>query len=112
MCKKTFFTESIVAQNLQYNEPQLWCMNMEFKKILQFSLLIKTGDRLREFNFNKGDIESRLQVNVCTDNGDRIFFRMERKEDGWEVIPGKLPPWLTLHQKQISGALEEELKKW
>jgi hypothetical protein len=89
-------------------------MDFVYKKLLQFSLVVKAGDRLREFNFNKkhGESEPFVDVNVCNERGDRIFFRMEKKDAEWTILTQQLPPWLTQSEKNISKAVEEELQHY
>jgi hypothetical protein len=90
-------------------------MHIEFKKAVQFSLLIKTGGRLREFNFRKlNNVEGELlSVNVCNERGDRIMFTMLKTSDSeWEINDDRLPKWILDDKNNIRNAVEEELKNW
>lgn len=87
-------------------------MDFVFRKILQFSLVVKAGNRLREFNFNQCSPEqASLEVNVCTEKGDRIFFRMEKADTQWTISPSNLPAWILQDEQNLSRALDEELRK-
>ncbi|MBL0334022.1 MAG: hypothetical protein IPP73_01420 [Chitinophagaceae bacterium] len=88
-------------------------MDFVFRKRLQFSLVVKAGDRLREFNFNQCSPEQvSLDVNVCTEKGDRLFFRMVKSETKWSINPANVPPWLLKDEQKISTAVEEALRSW
>lgn len=89
-------------------------MHIEFVKAVQFSLLIKTGDRLREFNFRKlrNPEAEKFSVNVCNDRGDRVLFDMVRVKDDWELAPANLPQWIVTNKPRIAAAVEDELKNW
>jgi hypothetical protein len=84
--------------------------------MIQFSLLVKAGDMLREFNFRKlqtTDSPGLFSVNVCDERGNRIFFTMEKSEDDWKVVPvSTLPKWVEQNQTGLSNAIVEELKSW
>lgn len=89
-------------------------MHFEFKKAVQFSLLIKAGGRLREFNFRKlksPDAE-RFSVDVCNERGDRIIFNMHKAGNEWEVAEPNLPKWITDSKTTIREAVDEEMKNW
>lgn len=87
---------------------------MQFVKMIQFTLLVKADGRLREFNFKKlrDPAEESFSVNVCNDRGDRVFFNMYKKDNGWKVQPGELPTWVMQNEKKLQEAVEDELKNW
>ena len=89
-------------------------MELQFTPMLQFSLLVKAGGRLREFNFRKlkSPEQETVTVNVCDDRGDRILFRMQKKETDWQIMQENLPSWITQNEPGLRHALEEELRKW
>lgn len=89
-------------------------MEFKFKKNIQFSLVLKAGDKLREFNFNirKGPEDEYFEVNVSDERGERIFFRMDKKESGWKILPAQYPSWLIQNESMLSKAMEEELSHW
>ena len=89
-------------------------MSMQFNKLVQFSLLVKAGNRLREFNFRKlrSSGDELLDVNVCNERGDRIYFTMQKKEKDWKIVPDHVPEWIGNNEQSLQNAIEEELKNW
>jgi hypothetical protein len=90
-------------------------MRLQFTKMVQFSLLLKAGDRVREFNFRKLRIphEDLFSVNVCDERGNRILFNLEKQETEWKIVPGgKLPRWVVQNEERLREAVEEELRSW
>ena len=89
-------------------------MELRFTPMVQFSLLVKAGGRLREFNFRKlkSPEQETVTVNVCDDRGDRILFRMQKMETDWQITQENLPAWITQNEPGLRQALEEELRKW
>ncbi len=89
-------------------------MQLEFSKMVQFSLLVKAGERLREFNFRKlrDPSEERFTVNVCDERGDRIHFIVQKKEEEWKITTAGLPPWIAQNENKLRQAIEEELRHW
>ncbi len=91
-------------------------MHIEFVKAVQFSLLVKTGERLREFNFRKlkSPDEEKFSVNVSNDRGDRVFFQMTRPNANseWEILATSLPEWVISNKNNLRQALDEEVRKW
>ena len=87
---------------------------MHFNKMVQFSLLVKAGDRLREFNFKKmrHPDEELFAVNVCDERGERIFFNMQKKEANWKIVPASLPGWVSQYENNLQQAIEKELVNW
>ena len=107
-----------LAQGLPLKIPYPYLfMRIQFTKMIQFSLLVKAGDRLREFNFRKLPSQAQypglFSVNVCDERGNRIFFNMEKEEGEWKLIPvNPLPKWIEQGHSGLSHALDEELKDW
>lgn len=89
-------------------------MHFEFKKAVQFSLLIKAGGRLREFNFRKLKTidKERFSVDVCNERGDRIIFNMQKLDNEWEIMEEQLPKWILESKPAIRQAVDEELRNW
>lgn len=89
-------------------------MHLEFSRMVQFSLLVKAGNRVREFNFRKlrNPGEEQLTVNVCDERGDRILFDMHKSDGNWRITPAGLPAWITQSEDQIRTAVEQELTRW
>lgn len=89
-------------------------MHLEFSRMIQFSLLVKAGNRVREFNFRKlkNPGEEQLSVNVCDERGERILFDMHKTEGHWRIAPAGLPAWITQSEDQLRNAVEKELTRW
>ena len=69
-------------------------MHLEFSRMIQFSLLVKAGNRVREFNFRKlrNPGEEQLTVNVCDERGERILFDMHKRDGNWRIAAAELLP--------------------
>jgi hypothetical protein len=88
-------------------------MIIQFNRNIQFSKLIKTDGRLREFNFRRvnGLLEEIFTVDVSDDRGNRIMFKMQK--EGNERIIGSdqpVPDWIRNINSKLNEAIEEELK--
>lgn len=88
-------------------------MHTSFIKIIHFSRLVKISGRLREFNFKKnnnaGDFV--FDVDTADDRGNRIFFRMDKKDNDWVVSSKQsIPDWIELHVEQLAAELEEGIQ--
>jgi hypothetical protein len=89
-------------------------MRLEFSRMIQFTLLVKAGDRVREFNFRKlrNPGEEQLTVNVCDERGERILFGMHKQEGNWRLSADSVPPWISQSEDQLRDAVERELIRW
>lgn len=89
-------------------------MHLEFSRMVQFTLLVKAGDRVREFNFRKlkNPGPEQLTVNVCDERGERILFDMQKQEGNWRIAAEGLPQWITQSEDQLRDAVERELVRW
>lgn len=88
-------------------------MNFNFVRNVHFTKLVKTSDRLREFNFRMlpGTSNSSIHVDVPDDRGNRIMFRMNRLEGNqWRLEPQQLPNWILENEKKLNDLIEEELR--
>lgn len=87
-------------------------MQIQFKKNIQFTKLIKADGRLREFNFRKlgGLNEGMFTIDVSDDKGNRIMFRMQKEEGQWKIIPQALPAWVQRCEQSFHELIEEELQ--
>lgn len=88
-------------------------MNFSFVRNIHFTKLVKTTDRLREFNFRMlpGTSNSSIHVDVPDDRGNRIVFKMNRADGNhWRIDETNLPRWVIDSEKKLDELIEEELK--
>ncbi len=84
-------------------------MHINFSKIVHFTRLIKAGGRLREFNFRKVNVDGEETFNADTvdDRGNRILFRMLKKDGRWALTPLQvLPQWITENEEKFNSEIE------
>ncbi len=85
-------------------------MHVNFSKIIHFTRLVKAGGRLREFNFRKLKTEGDELFNVDTvdDRGNRILFRMQKKDGSWKLFSEQaLPVWITENESKLGSEIDE-----
>lgn len=88
-------------------------MNFSFVRNIHFTKLVKTADRLREFNFRMlpGTSNSSIHVDVPDDRGNRIVFKMNRQDGNqWRIAEHHLPVWVIDSERQLNELIEEELR--
>lgn len=88
-------------------------MNFTFTKNVHFTKLVKTADRLREFNFRMlpGNSNNLFHVDVPDDRGNRIVFRMQKKENNqWQIVEQHLPNWICDNEKKLNDLIAEEMQ--
>jgi hypothetical protein len=87
-------------------------MLVQFNKNIQFTKLVKTDGRLREFNFRRvnGLHEAVFTVDVSDDRGNRIMFKMEKKDTQWRIQDQPLPEWIREAEASFHELIEEELR--
>ena len=80
-----------------------------------FTIVLKAGSRLREFNFTRvyTDPRSCYCVDVVNDGNGWINFRVRQTENGqWEIFSDDaLPEWVTAEKDKLEAALNEEASK-
>lgn len=81
-------------------------------KNIQFSRLVKTEGRLREFNFRKSNPNGVILffVDVTDDRSNRILFQMQKNEELWKIQPQLLPDWILKNENKLHEVIEDELK--
>ena len=79
---------------------------MNHPKNIAFSSLIKIRGRLSEFNFRKRGM-SHYDVDTCDDRGNRIFFKMEKQDDGWKINTAGVPDWVLKDENLINEAIQK-----
>lgn len=79
---------------------------------VQFSRLVKTEGRLREFNFRKSSPGGNISfyVDVTDDRSNRIIFQMQKDNDSWKIQPQLLPDWIVKNENKFHELIEDELK--
>jgi len=88
-------------------------MNFNFLRNIHFTKLVKTTDRLREFNFRllPGNSNSLFHVDVPDDRGNRIMFRMQKTDNSdWKIVDQQLPNWISDNEKKLNDLIEEEVR--
>ena len=89
-------------------------MQTTYFKNIQFSRLIKTDGRLREFNFRRHNDDNGViifSVDVADDRSNRIMFSMRQEGNSWKIVPQELPSWIMLCEKDFHELIELELSK-
>ena len=87
-------------------------MPVHFTRNIQFTRLIKTEGRLREFNFRKSGTtreEERYTVDTVDDRGNRIIFSMLRENETWKLSSTLLPNWITRYESSLNEAIDAEM---
>ena len=87
-------------------------MHFTFSKNISFTKLVKTSDRVREFNFRMipNTSNSLFHVDVPDDRGNRIIFKMHKQDNQqWHVVEPNLPSWILDNEKKLNDLIEEEL---
>jgi len=79
---------------------------------IQFSKLVKTEGRLREFNFRKSNNNGTTLffVDVTDDRSNRILFQMHKDNETWKIQAQLLPDWILKNENVLHGFIEDELK--
>lgn len=87
-------------------------MKLHFTKNVHFTKLIKINDRLKEFNFRRVSNEQDpfFTVDVSDDRGNRIMFRMEKRDaNNWQIVDDILPQWVSNNENKLHESIEEAL---
>jgi len=86
---------------------------MRATRNIQFTKLLKTRGRLREFNFRRSNPEGKIlfSVDVTDDRSNRILFRMSKEEEVWKIQPQLLPDWIMENESSFHELIEEELRQ-
>ncbi len=69
---------------------------MEERKNIQFTVLIKAGGLLREFNFRKsaGQIGSLFTIDVADIRGERHYLMFRQEDNQWVLKTAEIPDWI------------------
>lgn len=81
-------------------------------KNVQFSKLVKTEGKLREFNFRKSNPDGIVLffVDVTDDRNNRIIFQMQKENELWKIQPQLLPDWIVKNENTLHELIEDEMK--
>jgi hypothetical protein len=84
-------------------------MLSHFSRNIAFTKLVKSEDRLREYNFRKlpGMQTDLFHVDVSDDRGNRIQFRMEKVDGQWKIVDQVLPAWIKTAEPKLHEKIEE-----
>jgi hypothetical protein len=88
-------------------------MNFNFARNVHFTKLVKTADRLREFNFRMlpGNSNTLFHVDVPDDRGNRIIFKMHKEENNqWRIVDQQLPAWISENENKLNDMIAEEVQ--
>ena len=87
-------------------------MNFHFTRNIHFTKLIKTIDRLREFNFRMipGTSNNLFHVDVPDDRGNRLMFKMQKEDNNWKIVDSQLPDWVYKSEKELNDSIDRELQ--
>lgn len=88
-------------------------MNFSFPRNIHFTKLVKTYDRLREFNFRllPGNLNQMFHVDVPDDRGNRIMFKMQKENENWHIMEPNLPKWIMDNEQRLNDLIDEELNR-
>ena len=86
-------------------------MNFTFSRNIHFTKLVKTADRVREFNFRllPGNDNTLFHVDVPDDRGNRIMFKMQKQQEQWHIVELELPKWVYDNEARLNQLIAEEL---
>ncbi len=86
-------------------------MNFTFARNIHFTKLVKTADRVREFNFRllPGNDNTLFHVDVPDDRGNRIMFKMQKQQEQWHIVELELPKWVYDNEARLNQLIAEEL---
>jgi hypothetical protein len=82
---------------------------MEQVKNIQFTILIKAGGHLREFNFRKssGIFGVVFMVDVAELSGIRHYLMFRQEDEQWVLQTVDMPGWLTEVLPRIHEAINQ-----
>ena len=77
---------------------------------IQFTRLLKTGGRFREFNFRRSSNDgiTVFFIDVTDDRNNRVQFRMQKENGSWKLFPQVLPEWISTSESNLAGFIDEE----
>jgi hypothetical protein len=81
---------------------------MEGKKNIQFTVLLKAGGLLREFNFRKsaGQVGSLFMIDVADIRGERHYLMFRQEDSQWILKTIEIPDWI----KEVLPTIKERIE--
>ena len=76
-------------------------------KNITFTRLVRTGNRLREFNFRRRS-DNTYDCDVSGDYNERFFFKMIHGGEKWQIHAKHIPEWIIDVEFLIDENLKEE----
>jgi hypothetical protein len=69
---------------------------MDELKNIQFTVLLKAGGLLREFNFRKsaGSVGSLFTIDVADTRGERHYLMFRQENNQWILKTTEIPDWI------------------
>ncbi len=83
---------------------------MEQLKNIQFTVLIKAGGLLREFNFRKstGQVGSLFTIDVADVRGERHYLMFRQEDNQWILKTTEIPDWI----KEVVPKIKERIQQF
>ena len=83
---------------------------MEEIRNIQFTVLIKAGGLLREFNFRKsaGHVGSLFTIDVADTKGDRHYLMFRLEDNQWILKTNEIPDWI----KEVLPKIKERIQQF
>ncbi len=83
---------------------------MQEIKNVQFTVLIKAGGLLREFNFRKsaGKVGSLFTIDVADTRGERHYLMFRQEDNEWVLKTAEIPDWI----KDVLPKIKERIQQF
>jgi len=81
---------------------------MQTLKHLQFTILLKAGGQLHEFNFRRslGLDGTLFTVDVADERGNRHYLMFNQEGNDWKLKTKNVPDWIEAVVPQIREAMD------
>ncbi len=88
----------------KHNTPKL------FPKNIHFTRLVKSGGKLKEFNFRKRNVGEApfYDVDTSDERGNRFTFIMEQAGQQWKIRQRILPNWILETEPLLEKVILEQ----
>lgn len=83
---------------------------MDVIKNIQFTVLLKAGGLLREFNFRKstGPVGSLFTIDVADTRGERHYLMFRQEDNQWILKTTEIPDWI----KEVLPKIVERIQQF